>query len=531
MKGTFIRENMVAENTKGVLLIMEGEDAGKVVGIEAFPFSIGRLPTNNLPLGDNQISREHAQLKKSSEGGVEIADLRSRNGLFVNDQRVERARLRPGDRIRVGATVIIFETNSTSLKGAKPLANLDPPSSNKERSLEVDEPTSIRNLADLESALPTPSNQSLEEVIKLFRSTLPPRGVIPQILDVFFQSFAPDRAEIIWETEEKVEVARSRHHGKQCPTFSIPPEVTTRGLGGAATMKAPAPDLGESTPENRSILVAPLRAYGEVKGWVYGDRSSEMRSFGSKEVERLDPFAAIAGAVLERSTILLDQKRLQERILLMEKHLSPELSRMLASQVMNIEESMLSVEEREVSVLFSDIEGFTSLSERLSAPEVAALLNEYFQRMVDVVNVNNGMVNKFIGDAVMALFGAPKSHDNDAVNAVTAALQMVEALKLFWDQIDERKRFNIRIGINTGKVVAGNIGSEKKMEYTVLGDEVNLASRFESISPSNVVTIGPRTAELVKDHFSLEKVSDVKVKGKSKALEVFRVLGVLEKSS
>jgi adenylate cyclase len=273
-----------------------------------------------------------------------------------------------------------------------------------------------------------------------------------------------------------------------------------------------------------------LRAYGEVKGWVYADRGGEMRPFLPKEAERLAPFASVVGAILERSAILSDQRRLREQIRLMEKHLSPEVSRMLAAQPMSLEESMLSVEEREVSVLFSDIQGFTSLSERLAAPEIAALLNEYFQRMVDVVNVNQGMVNKFIGDAIMALFGAPKSRGNDAVNAVMAGLQMTEALKLFSAQIDERKRFNIRIGINTGKVVAGNIGSEKKMEYTVLGDEVNLAQRLESISPPNVVTIGPRTAELVRDRFRLEKVSGVKVKGKSNLLEVYRVLGLADQS-
>jgi adenylate cyclase len=273
-------------------------------------------------------------------------------------------------------------------------------------------------------------------------------------------------------------------------------------------------------------LIAPLRAYGEVKGWVYGDRPAEMKAYSPKDVARLDPFAAVTGAVLERSAILFDQRRLRERILLMEKHLSPEISRMLAAHQVSMEESMLSVEEREVTVLFSDIQGFTSLSERLSAPEIAALLNEYFQRMVDVVNANEGMVNKFIGDAIMALFGAPKTRGSDAVHAVRAGMQMTEALTQFWTQIDERKRFNIRIGINTGRVVAGNIGSEKKMEYTVLGDEVNVAQRLESISPPNVVTIGPRTAELVKDHFRLEKVSGVKVKGKSNLLDVYRVLGV-----
>src|SRR5207302_1701624 len=139
---------------------------------------------------------------------------------------------------------------------------------------------------------------------------------------------------------------------------------------------------------------------------------------------------------------------------------------------------------REMSVLFSDIRGFTTVTENGEAEDIVAQLNEYFSTMVDVVFRHGGTVDKFVGDMVMALFGAPLDDANHAEHAVDAALEMIdELLKLNEKWTAEgRPSLDIGIGINTGPMIAGNIGSEAIMSYTVIGDAVNLGSRLESLN-------------------------------------------------
>jgi len=493
------------------LLIVEGPNQGKEIPIQKSSFEIGRSPVNSFILQDEQVSRQHARIEQNGNEFV-LKDLRSRNGVFVNSNRIENHVLHAGDRIRIGSSVFVFKTDGTKQQ-----------IQNNQLVPGNDEPTSIRGLADMESLTGHASFSVLEQAAKLFRSGLPPKGIATQLLDIFFEGFLPDRAQIQWQAEELIMVARSREKGKGCPPFELPEDLKAKAQQGVSSLRLKVKNsFGKE--EEKVILIAPLRSLDQGKGWLYADRSKDLLDFPLQEAEKLEALALLAGGILERSDLLNDQRRLTGKISLMEKYLTPEIARMLSSRKVNIEEGALSVEEREVTVLFSDIQGFTSLSERLSAPEIAALLNEYFQRMVEVITVHHGEVNKFIGDAIMALFGAPKSFGTDALNAVSAGLEMIEALKHFWQEIDEKKRFNIRIGINTGVVVAGNIGSERKMEYTVLGDEVNVASRLEGISLPNTVTIGGRTGELVKGLFQLEKLPSVKVKGKSQTIDVFRVI-------
>jgi adenylate cyclase len=184
-----------------------------------------------------------------------------------------------------------------------------------------------------------------------------------------------------------------------------------------------------------------------------------------------------------------------------------------------------------VTILFSDIRGFTSLSEEMNdAQALVALLNEYFTEMVRIVMEENGVVDKYIGDAIMAVFGAPVSKNDDAVRAVRAAVRMRLALADLNERLVARGVSPLRtgIGIHTGEVVAGNIGSEQRMEYTVIGDAVNLASRLESSTKElNVdVLISSDTYALVKDTCVAEAVREVTVKGRSEAVMTYAVHGL-----
>lgn len=186
-------------------------------------------------------------------------------------------------------------------------------------------------------------------------------------------------------------------------------------------------------------------------------------------------------------------------------------------------------ESKEVTIFFSDIRSFTSISEKLTPLEVVGFLNEYLTLMVGIVRKKGGTVDKFIGDAIMALFGAPLSTANDPVNAVETALLMREALKKYNVGRGSRAKPIIKIGmgINTGPVLAGQIGSEDRLEYTVIGDAVNLASRLEGLNKvfGTDILISENTHALVKDKFHCVPMRKVKVKGKQSEQKVFAVLG------
>lgn len=212
----------------------------------------------------------------------------------------------------------------------------------------------------------------------------------------------------------------------------------------------------------------------------------------------------------------------------MGKYISEDI---MKSVVQNIDELKLGGKKANVTVLFSDIRGFTSMSERLSADEVSVILNEYFTEMEPIVTKHHGVINKFIGDAVMVIFGEPIKDDLHPVNAVKCAYEMlakVDELQQKW--LSEGKpKIEIGVGINTGEAFVGNIGSEKRMEYTVIGDTVNLASRIESynkIYKTNLL-ISSSTYACVKNIVDVIKISNVTIRGKSKKMDLYEVISLI----
>ena len=183
-----------------------------------------------------------------------------------------------------------------------------------------------------------------------------------------------------------------------------------------------------------------------------------------------------------------------------------------------------------VTVLFSDIRGFTTMSEQMTPQEVSEILNEYFTEMEPIITNYNGVINKFIGDAVMAIFGEPIQDKNHAQNAVKCAYAMLEKVKELQKKwVNEGKpKLDIGVGINTGEVFVGNIGSINRMEYTVIGDTVNLASRLESYNKvyKTKLLISPTTYEEVKSFVDVIKISDVQIRGKANKMDIYEVLKV-----
>lgn len=200
----------------------------------------------------------------------------------------------------------------------------------------------------------------------------------------------------------------------------------------------------------------------------------------------------------------------------------------IADQLVRSDEDLLGGKSIEATVLFSDIRGFTTVSEELGPPGTVALLNEYFTIMVECIQTRGGMLDKFIGDAIMAAFGLPVAHDDDPDRAVQASIAMIEALFVWNDaRISEgRKPIDMGIGLNTDLIVAGNIGSPKRMDFTMIGDGVNLASRLESACKeySARILISERTLRALRGVYRTREVDHVIVKGKTEPVAVHEVL-------
>ena len=200
----------------------------------------------------------------------------------------------------------------------------------------------------------------------------------------------------------------------------------------------------------------------------------------------------------------------------------------LADQLVRRDEEILGGKSIEATVLFSDLRSFTTLSEELGPPGTVALLNEYFTLMVDCIHAHGGMLDKFIGDAIMAAFGLPVSHDDDPDRAVQAAIDMISSM-FEWNEVrlsQGRSAVDMGIGLNTDLIVAGNIGSPKRMDFTMIGDGVNLAARLESACKqySARILISGRTHGLLRGVYRTREVDHVIVKGKTEPVAVYEVL-------
>lgn len=244
------------------------------------------------------------------------------------------------------------------------------------------------------------------------------------------------------------------------------------------------------------------------------------------------PMVAGMGALLGAFTYLTfsegrERKRMKATL---SKYVSPAVIDQLVDSGQDPAAEVGSTEE--LSILFADIRGFTTLSERLPAKVVVCLLNEYLGQMTNVIFDHHGTLDKFIGDAILAFWGAPLRDEDHALRSVQCGLAMKRGLlelKAEWLKRGQRQTMDIGIGINTGVCIVGNIGSVKKLEYTVIGDNVNLASRLEGLTKQYRLSflIGEKTYELVKDKIHCRSVDRVVVKGKSAPVNIFEPLCAL----
>lgn len=271
-----------------------------------------------------------------------------------------------------------------------------------------------------------------------------------------------------------------------------------------------------------SMACAPLLFRDEVFGLIQVDTQDRTKKFIPDDINLLAGIAALAAIFLK------NRKEAEARQNLM-RYFSPTVANDVASGKIDLK---LGGDTKTGTVFFSDVIGFTSMSEGMSAPQVIEKINRYMRYMVDIVFKYNGSVDKFIGDCIMAVWGVPMEIPDEAVAAVTAGVEMQNALFLFNCELaaEGQTPIHMGIGLNSGQFVAGNMGSERRMEYTVIGDNVNLAQRVESKAGRGMVLCSETTFERCAGKVLGVKLKPVPLKGKAKQVTTYVVRGIDQSS-
>jgi adenylate cyclase len=279
----------------------------------------------------------------------------------------------------------------------------------------------------------------------------------------------------------------------------------------------------------RSSMAVPLIHSQDLLGMMVLDSQVAANAFTEKDLQLTQAFANQAAVAIQNT---LFAAKIEKEALTRQRFqrlLSPAIAEMVVNGELAVEKGGQS---RNATVFFSDIRGFTAMSERKSAQHIVDMLNEYFELMVEIVFKHEGTLDKFVGDEIMALFGAPVAHADDAYRAVKVALEMMHALEE-WNLVraaEGEEPIHIGIGINTGEVVAGYLGSSKALEYTVIGDVVNTASRLCNTAKIGEILISKATHEAVKEFFVAEELPAAQVKNKAQAVQIFKVISERRRS-
>ncbi|MBZ4397277.1 adenylate/guanylate cyclase domain-containing protein [Myxococcus fulvus] len=503
--------------------------------------SLGRHPSNTLRLVDREVSKEHATIEKVGKDFV-LKDLGSSNGTFVNGKRVKELRLKDGDEIALGSSRLIFHSGEQPAvpAPAAPGVTVVAQSVSMPAFLaQMDQvPQNFRPVDQMTDGEALRRDYEKLRIAHEFHRQVSTQGsqtgLFEQILKVAFQLLAADHGVILKVAGDGEFIPAAVHHRTGKPVNVMLSDTVLKRVveTGKAVLTADAIiDERFSAAESivaqgiRSAMAVPLMVNSKIQAVLFLDSRQQINAFSEKDLNILSGIASQASIALENAA-LGEQIRAEA---VTRAELSRFLSKAVADAVISGEtEDLRQSRLAEVSCLFADIRGFTTISENESPQEVVSMLNTFFTAMADVVFRYEGNLDKFIGDCVMAVWGPPLSHPDDAARAVRAALEMQEAV----DQINRNRvaagkaPIEVGIGINTGQAVVGYMGSAERHEFTAIGDTVNTASRLCGMAKSGEVLASESTVRRSGAGFDVEELPALQVKGKEKAVPTYRVHGV-----
>ena len=521
---------------------------------------VGRALNSDIPVFDPTISRRHAEVSCDA-GGVQVRDLGSSNGTFLNGQKIDSARLAPGDvvtfgkvafrlketaptpvePVRAGSTGAMSATpapDGALVKGSATIVRQLPASPSV-----VGYATGLRPIPpDMAAANETAkaaaemarTQDRLNKLLEVATALTGAAGVdtlLEKVADKVFDVLDIDRVSILLIDERgDMQPKVTRDKRGQVDGRVVPTSIARTAVQDKVAI------LSDNAPEDQrfggqSILMQRVRSAvcvpligseDKVLGVLYVDNLTTTHRFNDDDLEFLIAFSGIAAAAVENSQFA---ERIRREMMVrsnFQRYFAPKLAERIANSP---DAARLGGEKRQVAVLFSDIRGFTPLSATMEPDDTALLLTEFFTEMVECVFRHGGTLDKFIGDAVMAQWGAPIGAPDDADQAMQAAIAMIRALEQLnakW-AAEGRPQLQIGIGLNFGEAFAGNIGSEQRLEFTVIGDTVNTASRLCGVAEGHEILISDEMRRALRHPPRLIEREPVELKGKSQPVPVYSV--------
>ena len=520
--------------------------------------TFGRSDENAVVLLADEVSRFHAKIRMVRDKTI-LDDLKSLNGTYVNRQRIVERVLADADEVWFGGKcrATFRDDPPDILEGRKEerpksllVEGLD-----KVRK-EMDQVTASMTMIAGMPGTPAPTrlpdgalapSDDVEKMGRAFRrldalykasgimaSDFDLQHRIAKVLDLAMEVTNAERGFLMLRDldsgELKLQVARGMgsNADDNSPSMGIAKKAAEGEPVLMSDARADAQYGGRASIIGRRILSAmcvPLSVEDRILGSLYVDTTDVSIQFSMAD---LDLFQAMAS----QSAMAIENVRLYEETVEAEKkraNFGRFLSPAVVEMVMNeSEDVVLGGRRLPVTTMYCDIRGFTPLSEELTPDQLVELLNEHFTAMTSIIFEHEGTLDKFIGDEVMALFGAPISTERDAIHAVHAAVHMqVKNRELNEERVTKGlPTFQVGIGINTGDVFAGFVGSPDRLDFTVMGDKVNIAARFCSVAKGGQIVVGESTYALVKDAVRANSIGSPVLKGKSDPVPAYEILGL-----
>ncbi|MBI5249755.1 MAG: FHA domain-containing protein [Desulfomonile tiedjei] len=516
---------------------------------------VGRHEKCDLRLVDSMVSRNHCIILKEGRRFV-VKDLESRNGTWINGRRIKNRRsLRTGDVIQVGPFRLFFQPES------RPAEQLSVQTENAEINYSEVEPSVHRHEAEIVvkplgmisnylseatvERIPTKIRRERlnRNLVTLYRITeeLVTTKDMAEILDYImlqiFDIFSPSQATILLRDRDETPVPIKQKSTDDKGTIRpISNTIVNRILKDRVAiltenaLEDPRFEMGESVIIDgiRSVMAAPIWEDRTILGVIYVD---SLDIVGGYQSEDLDLLTAIG----HQTALAIQRWKLTERLreeAVKSAVIRQNLSRFHSAQIVDLileGAADLAVKETVATIFFCDIVGFTSLCESCRPQQLQEILNLFCKIVNQIVFNEQGTLDKFIGDAALAIFGAPLPQEDAPVRAVRSALKIRERLEHAVLALPKELRFRVRYGINTGPAIVGNFGSDERMDYTILGHAVNLASRISQAAEPDQILIGMETYEQIADAdaFSVQKVASRPLKGVKGKLKLYEVQGFL----
>ncbi len=479
---------------------------------------VGRAPECDVVLDHTSVSRHHAALVITGDR-VDVIDLQSLNGTFVNTQAVRgEVQIALGDSLTFGSVpgvVECIDDDDDSVFLGQTVLRRRADVFVADQVAVIDAPQLIRLLG---------------EIARTLIATLTLPETLTKVVDLLFAHIRAERAFILMRDSASgtlVPVLSRWSDGRpeEHPAVSktVLDTAMTRRLALVTSDALVDTRFGSAqsllSTEVRSIMCAPLYATHEPIGALYADNTIA-NQFSEADLElftALTNYSAVAIAQARMAEQLIEERRVRERL---QRYHSPAVvDRILAREG---HDSVLSAQELDISVLFADIVQFTTTAESMRPTDVATMLNTFFSRTVEAIFAEEGTVDKFMGDAVLAIFGAPVEQSDHASRAVRAA----QAMRRVVSELNAEAVFppiRVRYAVNSGVAIAGDIGSEKRQEYTVLGDVVNIAARLKEIAQPDQIVISAATSDRLRPPVATTELGKFVVRGRTGKVDVLSI--------